>query len=1333
MDPYVTIVCPEQGWILERLSRNITSRLDYTRIAPYPDTHALINYYVTYAIWQYRSSPIEIGYFTHIEPTHVDKFFDVARNVDYCICHAELYAQKIREAGILNVTAINPGIDLESYKPKLQIGVVGRTYKSGRKGEGLVRQLLDIDWIDWHFTGEGWPGKALNLAPEAMPEFYRKMDYILVPASYEGGPMCVAEALACGTPVIAPPVGWVPQLEHIEYRTNDAEDLRRVLSELFEEKKARAEKVAHITWDAWAEGHDRIFRKLAGDRQIHFATKVEIAPRPAGKKIAVMFHTDEKKMQGGPQVRVPRTARLLREWKGYDTVLCSRRDPLPQDADLAHLYAWQKPGGEIARSCIRNNIPYVVSPIFMGSFFSRFFPQIEKIFKFGADDAERDARLAELPGIIARRLKAAANTRRLGPEEQHYMQEVLGGAECVVCLSEYERRLMDEYGFKYRSSAIVHNPVDVERYRDADPDLFRNVYNVSDYVLCVGRIEDRKNQLLLAWALRDAGIPIVMIGHVLRPGYYSLLKQFGSKNLTYIERLPNGSDLLASAYAGARVWCLPSWSEGAALANLEAAASGCSMVLADRPSEREYFGDYARYCNPGDFRSIRDQVLAAWENPFSQERKREQQDFVASRYSWDNHISATAKVYEEVLSKGRDFIRESAKQEKLIYFDVTHMIIDPTVNGSTRVERELAKNMASIAGSRLRFIAWDAEEKIFREIPYSLVIDLTGDESRNVSISLGGFGEANFQKGSHLASMGGNWTVDSVYTRALMSAAKKDGLLLHVCVHDLIPILFPRFCSKLFHDDFLNNLLDLAQVATSLIAVSENTAKDLNGWLSQELSIVPPIRVSPNGEHLSLQDMTPVRPVRLPEGKPFVLYVAGLNLRKNHGLIFRIWDQLIQMHGIENVPYLVLVGYDSFGHRDIKARINGNANLRSRVILLQKITEVELAWLYSRCLFTVYPSLYEGWGLPVAESLAAGKICVASNTSSIPEIGAKFTDLIDPAEYAEWYQRINDYIFRQGKREEREREIAGFKPITWKDSAERLKFILDEDSNRAVEYELAAPGVEISDFSRPFNRRHLGTGWNSWDRDGNMLSKGMPASLLLEYRAPAGPVVFKAQVKGQPGVIRMSVLINGELAARKQISDVNFTEISVFAKPRITDKELQGLEITLVADGQKAPGQRVENSNAGFSLKSFMIADPFASFSLPADVTSFISSLDSPLGAAMYHTLARRKDIRELSCSENGLQHLLLWAWCHGIGEERELGAFRKNLGQLLAQLHSIPWQGRKVEGYSLLLHMIWQTRPDLRRVNIDTEEGQKLLVEWFASAGRSQYNLPLEESGQRN
>lgn len=279
----------DPGWILETLARKLKDALPYVSFDGHINDKADIQYYMNYGAWTARTSRIEVAYFTHIETdrTKADHFFQVSSKVDFCICHSTFYENELRSKGVDRVRTISPGVDLQTFTPKIKIGVVGRTYPTGRKGETLVAQVMDIPGIEWHFTGSGWPAPALNLRDDEMPGFYNAMDYILVPSLYEGGPMAVIEALACGREVIAPPIGWVPEFPHIEYRTGDADDLRRVICELAEKRNALRESVLGRSWDGWVKGHDEVFKALAADmavgtpsvRSTAFAPLAGSAPR----------------------------------------------------------------------------------------------------------------------------------------------------------------------------------------------------------------------------------------------------------------------------------------------------------------------------------------------------------------------------------------------------------------------------------------------------------------------------------------------------------------------------------------------------------------------------------------------------------------------------------------------------------------------------------------------------------------------------------------------------------------------------------------------------------------------------------------------------------------------------------------------------------------------------------------------------------------------------------------------------------------------------------------------------------------------------------------------
>jgi glycosyltransferase involved in cell wall biosynthesis len=102
--------------------------------------------------------------------------------------------------------------------------------------------------------------------------------------------------------------------------------------------------------------------------------------------------------------------------------------------------------------------------------------------------------------------------------------------------------------------------------------------------------------------------------------------------------------LLASAYAAARVFALPSWFETPGLAALEAALAGTAIVITPFGSTREYFGHRVRYARPGRIGEISTAVLRTW----SQGPDPGLADFIASNYLWPEVARKTAEVYDQV-------------------------------------------------------------------------------------------------------------------------------------------------------------------------------------------------------------------------------------------------------------------------------------------------------------------------------------------------------------------------------------------------------------------------------------------------------------------------------------------------------------------------------------------------------------------------------------------------------------------------------------------------------------------------------------------------------------
>ena len=256
----INIVAPlKEEWILAKLARMLNEYIPEVTLSEKPDSKADINYFMNWALYE----PVKtktMGWFTHPEDK---KFYDVAKKVDWCICHAEQYAEELRKIGC-RATTITPGID-NIFKPKLRLGIVGRKYNGDRKGGKIVEAIRELDYVELKFTHHSWGDDVADVFFDNLPNFYNSIDYLLVPAILEGGPVPVGEAIKCGKQVIAPlEIGNVRVFTEniISYNVGGIDNLKNVLGLLYKQRLAISESVENITWRRFIQQHQIIFSKL---------------------------------------------------------------------------------------------------------------------------------------------------------------------------------------------------------------------------------------------------------------------------------------------------------------------------------------------------------------------------------------------------------------------------------------------------------------------------------------------------------------------------------------------------------------------------------------------------------------------------------------------------------------------------------------------------------------------------------------------------------------------------------------------------------------------------------------------------------------------------------------------------------------------------------------------------------------------------------------------------------------------------------------------------------------------------------------------------------------
>jgi glycosyltransferase involved in cell wall biosynthesis len=210
-----------------------------------------------------------------------------------------------------------------------------------------------------------------------------------------------------------------------------------------------------------------------------------------------------------------------------------------------------------------------------------------------------------LPLVVSSSLWITDATRHLYPVDEIRHQFSL--ADRVVANSDIEcDTLAQVFELPREKFVTVYNGVEEAFYEPVPAQLFRDHFNLREpFVLNVGNIEPRKNQLALMQAMKS--MPerkVVLIGHQRDPEYARACLEAGGDQVIYLGVLPHDSPLLRSAYAACDAFCLPSTLETPGLAALEAHAAGARIAVTQVGSTREYFADQVAYLDPDDVASI---------------------------------------------------------------------------------------------------------------------------------------------------------------------------------------------------------------------------------------------------------------------------------------------------------------------------------------------------------------------------------------------------------------------------------------------------------------------------------------------------------------------------------------------------------------------------------------------------------------------------------------------------------------------------------------------------------------------------------------------------------
>lgn len=274
-----------------------------------------------------------------------------------------------------------------------------------------------------------------------------------------------------------------------------------------------------------------------------------------------------------------------------------------------------------------------------------------------------------------------------------------------------------------------------------------------------------------------------------------------------------------------------------------------------------------------------------------------------------------------------------------------------------------------------------------------------------------------------------------------LAGLKRQGLRLGVLIYDMFPATHPEFATEdtvRYFNQALNEGLLFWDFA---LAISEFSAAEFRRVAAARGFPEIPVTAVPLAHSFGMGPAdTPAWLETFPQsmqdirGRDFVLVVCTVEVRKNHLLLFHAWQRMIEAG--DDPPALVFAGRIGWGVRDLMAQLDATRCLDGRIMLARDLSDIELAAMYRECLFTVFPSHGEGWGLAVGESLSFGKACIASGVTAVPEVGGELVSYADPGCVPEWVGRLRAWLADRDALRAAEARIAQqFIPRRWPEVA----------------------------------------------------------------------------------------------------------------------------------------------------------------------------------------------------------------------------------------------------------------------------------------------------------
>ncbi len=388
-----------------------------------------------------------------------------------------------------------------------------------------------------------------------------------------------------------------------------------------------------------------------------------------------------------------------------------------------------------------------------------------------------------------------------------------------------------------------------------------------------------------------------------------------------------------------------------------------------------------------------------------------------------------------------------------VYYEVGNTLELTFITGIQRVTREFSKQVLIANGITFNHtyipVLYDHRKQSWRHLSKLERTKLLGNTARSKNIINRAFNKLlsyapkpksvyiqHFEEGSFFFDIESSWH-SKIQRRKLLPLLKKSKVRIIKLHYDIIPLLFPQTSHPNTIKLFKTHLTSHLENSELFICISKRSKLDIEKYSNNNSQRLPKLatielgsNIKPTTREINSQRKTLVRS----QYGRYLLSVGTVEPRKNYLMLLKAFDAIHR----ETDLNLVIVGRPGWLSEDIMEAINSHPQAGKRLFYKQNAGDNELATLYDQAWLNIVPSVYEGFGLPVVESLSRSCPTICSNAGSLPEVGGNNVILFSHDKPNELYELTLSLVKDNKKYQNLRAKARKYQPLTWQTTAKQI-------------------------------------------------------------------------------------------------------------------------------------------------------------------------------------------------------------------------------------------------------------------------------------------------------